>query len=99
MFFWRDMILNIPFIADWEDIRLRKKKTDKNNQIENNNCKRHTYRNQDKLLVRNKKGNKYEEPYVGPYPITQVWNNGNVKILWGSVQERINIRCIKHYHK
>ena len=99
MVFWRDMILNIPFIADWEAIRLHKKKIDKNNQLENNNCKRHTYRNQDKVLVRNKKENKYEKTYGGPYPITQVWNNGNVKILWGSVQEHINIRWIKPYHK
>ena len=30
------------------------------NQLENKNYKPHTYRIQDKLLVRNKKSNKYE---------------------------------------
>ena len=53
----------------------------------------------EKLLVRTKKENKYEEPYVGPYPITQVWTNENVTILWGDVQERINIRWIQPYNK
>ena len=94
-----DMILNTPFKADCEAIRVLKQKLmDKNNQLENKNSKLHTYIIRDKVLVRNKKANKYEEPYVGPYPITQVWTNGNVTILWGTVQERINIRCIKAYH-
>ena len=54
---------------------------------------------QDKLLVRNKKGNKYEEPYVGPYLITQLWTDKNFTILQGAVQELIKIRWIKTYHK
>ena len=37
------------------------KKIDKINQLENKNLKPHTYRIQDKVLVRNKKLNKYEE--------------------------------------
>ena len=41
----------------------------------------------------------YEELYVGTYTITQAWNNGNVTIRWGAVQERINIIWIKQYHK
>ena len=48
--------------------------------------------------MHNKKANKYEEKYVGPYPITQVWENGNFTIHWGTVKERINITCIKPYH-
>ena len=48
--------------------------------------------------MRNKKSNKYEEPYMEPYPITQVWSNGNVAIIRGVVQERINIRWIKPYN-
>ena len=54
---------------------------------------------QDKLLVRNKKGNKYEEPYVGPYLITQLWIDKNFTIFQGAVQELIKIRWIKTYHK
>ena len=59
----------------------------------------HTYRIQDKVLVRNEKAKKYEEPYVGPYLITQVWTNVNVIVRRVAVQERINSRWIKIYHE
>ena len=56
-----DMILNICFIAEWKAIRLRKQKIiDKNNQLENEMGKPHIYIIRDKVLVRNKKSNKYE---------------------------------------
>ena len=58
---------------------------DKNNQIENKNRKPHIYRILDNVLVRNKKANRHEETYAGPYMITQVLTNGNVTILWGAV--------------
>ena len=61
-------------------------------ELTKKNRKFHTYRIQDKVLVHNKKANKYEEPYVGPYPITQERKNGNVTIHWGSIQDQINIR-------
>ena len=70
----------------------------KNKQHENKYNKPHTYRIRDKLLVRKKISKKYEERYIGPYPITQVWTNGNVKIRRGAVQERINIRYINTYN-
>ena len=38
------MLLNTPFITDWEDIRLHKKIIiDRNNQLENKNRKPHIY--------------------------------------------------------
>ena len=87
LIFGRDMILNTPFIAHWEAIRLRKQKIiDKNNQLENKNRKPHTYIIRDKVLACNKKANKYEEPCLGPYPITQVWKNVNVTIRRGALQ-------------
>ena len=49
--------------------------------------------------MRNKNANKYEDPYIGSYPTTQVWTNGNVTIRWGSVQERTKIIWIKTYHE
>ena len=74
--FGRGMILNIPFIEYWEAIRLLKQNIiDNNNQLENKNCKLHTVIIQEKLLARNKKANKYEGLYMGPYPITRVWTN------------------------
>ena len=51
----------------------------------------HTYRIEDKVLVHNKKAHKCEEPYVGPYPKTQLWKNVNVTILHVTVQEQMNI--------
>ena len=47
----------------------------------------------------NRKAKKYEDPYVGPYPIIRVGKNGNLTIHWGAIQECINIKCIKLYHK
>ena len=42
--FRRDIILNTPFIDDWEANRqFNQQLIDKNNQIENKNCKSHTY--------------------------------------------------------
>ena len=84
MVFGCDMILNTPFIADWEAIRLRNQKIiDKDNQLENKNRKPHIYIIRDKVLVRAKKSNKYEDPHVGPYPMTQVWTNVNATIRKG----------------
>ena len=74
------MILNIPFIVDWKAIRLHKQKiVDKNIYLKQKR-KPHICRIRGKVLVGNKKSNKYEEPYVRPYPITQVWPSGNVTI-------------------
>ena len=78
---------------DWEAIRLLKQKLiSYNNQLDNKNRKPHIYSIQDKILVRYKKANNYEEPYVGTYPITQGWNNGNFTIPLGSRK-----RLHKHY--
>ena len=50
--FGREMILNTPFIVDWEVISLRKQKIiGKSNQIENKNRKPHIYRIRDKVLA------------------------------------------------
>ena len=85
-------------MAEWEAISLRKQIIIyQNDQLENKNRKPHTYIIQDKVVVRNKKANEYEDLYVGPYTITQVWTNGNVTIRQGAMQERIDIRCTKPY--
>ena len=52
MVFVRDMILNNPFIYDWEDIRRYKQQLiHRKKQTENKNCKPHTYRVREKVLV------------------------------------------------
>ena len=81
-----DMMLNIPFIAIWGAIRRHKQQQiEKNNQLENKNFQLHTYRVREKVLVRNKTANKYEEPYKGPYPINKVCTNVNFTIHRGTV--------------
>ena len=57
------VILNTLFIADRGCIRiLRKKIVDKNNQLENRKLLTLHKKKLEKILVRNKKSNKYENP-------------------------------------
>ena len=99
-YFYVSWYLHTKLTADWEYIRLLKQKMiSNNNQLDNKNCKPHIYRIRDKVLVRYKKSNNYEEPYVGPYPISQGWTNGNFTILWGSLQYCINIIWVKTYNQ
>ena len=95
MVFRRDTILNTPI---WEAIRRRKQQlTDKNNQNKNKNCKLHNYIVCEKVLVRDKRANKYKESYKVPYLIAKVRKNGTITINQGAIQEHINIRWIKPY--
>ena len=59
--FGHNVILNTPLISDWGSIsRCKQELIDKNNQNENKNLKPHNYRVSEKVLVHNKKENKYE---------------------------------------
>lgn len=71
----------------------------KYNQLENKDHKPHMYRIRGKVFVNNKKENKYKEPYVSPYPITQVQKNGNVTLRQGNIQDLINTGWVKPYHE
>ena len=64
----------------------------KNSQNKNKNRKRNSYRIHEKVLVRDKKANKYEDTYKAPYHIADVWKNVTAIIGKVAVQERINIR-------
>ena len=56
-----DMVINTPFIADWEAIKQRKQKIiNKNNKKENSKRKEHIYRVQDQVLFKNKRARKYK---------------------------------------
>ena len=50
----------------------------------------------DKVLMRNRNANKYDETYVCPYLITQLWTNANVTIRQDAVQERITLDGLNH---
>ena len=71
--FDRDMVSKKPLITDWGSIIRHKPqlmeiiimKTNKNHT-------QHRYKLCEKVLVREKNAKKYDEPYKGSYPITQV---------------------------
>lgn len=45
-------------------------------------------------MLENNKANKYEQPYSGPYRITQVNTNGTVRLKINAVTDTVNIRRI-----
>ncbi len=82
LMFGQDVILNIPFKVDWQQIRRRKKVLIKKDN-EHKNAKRipHTYNVGDKVLVTMDALDKYSmTQYKGPYEIMKVKDNGTIKI-------------------
>ena len=94
--FGRDMLFDIPYIADWKAIGTRRQKfVDQNTARENARRIDFDYAVGQQVLVR-KDGilRKAESRYLGPYVITSVHTNGTVRIQRGAMSERINIRRI-----
>jgi len=99
--FGRDAILNTVFEADWNHIRQRRRKLIlKNNANENRTRREYDYSVRDKVLIKDAESTKYSKPpWQGPYVITQVNDNGTVRIRKGSVTDTVNIRQIKPFHE
>lgn len=98
--FGRDMLFDIPFIADWRKIgEYRQIQTDLNTTRENKSRIDYDYVVGGQVLVR-KDGilRKAESRYHGPWTITQVHTNGNIRIQCGNKSERINIRRVIPFH-
>ena len=97
--FGRDMIQPIQYIAEWDLIRKNKQKViNENNLRENSKRVDYDYEVGQKVLLRNTDiHRKLDDPTTGPYEILQVYTNGNVSILCGSVIERVNIRRIRPF--
>ena len=97
--FGRDAIFNIPFVADWDYIRQRKQHIiHDNNRWENAKHIAPTYQVGDKILKKVENNTKYGGPeYEGPYVITDVYDNGTVRIRKNTFIDTINIRQIKPY--
>jgi hypothetical protein len=94
--FGRDMLFDIPYLADWKAIGQRRQElVNRDNARENARRIEFDYEAGHKVLIR-KDGvlRKAEDRYEGPYVITQVHTNGTVRIQRGSMSERINIRRI-----
>ena len=94
--FGRDMLFDIPYLADWTEIgRRRQELVDRDNERENSRRIEHDYKVGDKCTLR-KHGltRKAEFKSLGPFKITQIFTNGNVRIQRGTTNERVNIRRI-----
>ena len=99
--FGRDMLFDIPYLADWTAIGQRRQKlVDQNNVRENKNRVDFDYRTGQKVSLR-KEGIlcKAETRYEGPYVITEVHTNGTIRIQRGSWSERLNIRRVTPYYE
>ena len=57
----------------------------------------HQYKVGDKILVKRKKNSKHELEFMGPFPITQINDNGIVFLKKGIINDATNIRIIKPF--
>ena len=96
--FGRDAILNIKHVADWEHIWQRKQlRINHNNNRENMWRNNHQYKGGENILVKRKKNSKHELEFMGPFPITQINDNGTVRFQKGIINDATNIRRIKPF--
>ena len=93
------MIHNIAFKANLERIQKRKQDIiNKSNKKESKSRIPYEYKVGDQVLLETPELlRKLSTPRMGPYPVTQVCNNGTVQIQKGIVTERVNIRRISPF--
>ena len=88
--FGRDMLFDVPFLADWTKIgEYRQLQTDKNTARENNTCIDWDCQPGDKVLLRKdgilrKSESRYESD---PWTITPVHTNGTIRVQHGTKSE------------
>ncbi len=85
-----DMLLDIPFMADWHKIGERRQSlTDRGNQHENAKCIDYDYKVGDKVLLINEGILRKAESAYGkePWTITTVHTNGTIRIQHGTKTE------------
>jgi transposase InsO family protein len=101
MVFNRDMILDIPHIADFETLRLRRQAVIEKNNLKSNKSRiSMDYQPGDKVLKLIYHPNKLEPRAEGPYEIQKVHTNGTITIkLTPFVTERVNIRRVRPYRE
>ena len=98
--FGRDMLFDIPFVADWYKIgEHRQLLTDRSTERENKRRIDYDYKVGDKVLVikdgiLRKSESKYGKE---PWTITTVHTNGTIRVQCGTKAERINIRRVTPY--
>ena len=99
--FGRDMILDIPVIADLYNIQSRRQVQIDNNLLRMNRKRRDfDYRIGHKVMVESLDKTKMAAKQEGPYTIVTVYSNGSVDIQKGDhIIERINIRRLVPYRQ
>jgi hypothetical protein len=98
--FGRDMIFDIPFIADWQKIgEYRQRLTDRSNARENEGRIDYDYNVGQKVLLR-KEGilrNAESRWHNRPWLITTVHTNGTITVQRRNKVERMNIRRVQPF--
>ncbi len=98
--FGRNMLFDIPFIADWNKIGdYRQRQTDINTARINSKQVDYDYKVGDKVLL-TQEGilRKAESPYSKePWTITTVHTNGTIRIQRRTKSERLNIRRVTSF--
>merc|ERR1712173_79562 len=97
--FGRDMLYDIPYLADWNAIgQRRQSRVSRNNIDENKSRVNYDYTVGQKVLLRQDGiKRKAAAMYIGPYTITQVHTNGTIRIQRETISERLNIRRVTPY--
>jgi hypothetical protein len=97
--FGRDMLLSIPFRADWAQIKIRKQGLINKGVLRENASRiQHKYNVGDKVLL-NKPGilRKSTQPRTGPHTVTRIYQNSTVQIKRGAITERVTLRHVMPY--
>ena len=99
--FGRDMLLNVPLVADWKAItRAREQKVNENLRRENAKRRSYDYKQGNKILKLVHKPTKMGHRTFGPFIIKRVHVNGNITMeLRPGLLERINVRRVIPYHE
>jgi hypothetical protein len=97
--FHRDMMLDIPLIADLITIRSsRQAAVHESIRIANLCQLTHDNRQREQVMFKVYKPNKLDARWTGPYEIITVHVNGNLTIrLHAHTVERVNVRRLKPY--
>jgi hypothetical protein len=100
--FGRDMLFDIPFIADWQKIgEHRHQLTDLNNAREDEGRIDYDYKVGQKVLLQ-KEGilhNTESKWHTKPWLITSVHTNGTITVQHKKTIERMNIRRVKPFEE
>ena len=97
--FGKDMLLSIPFRADWAQIKIRKQGLINKGVLRENASRiQHKYNVGDKVLL-NKPGilRKSTQPRTGPHTVTRIYQNSTVQIKRGAITERVTLRHVMPY--